>query len=146
LGHIAVVDREKHAVVAKWELRNAAANISMALDEANQRLFVGCRHPPKLLVMDSDNGNVIARPDIPQDCDDVFYDAANHRIYAAGGEGYLAMIDQEDASHYAPLPRKPTGPGARTALFWPDTGQLYVAIPARDSKAASILVLDYGRP
>jgi YVTN family beta-propeller protein len=146
VGHIAVVDREKHAVIAKWEPRNAAANFPMALDEANQRLFIGCRRPAQLLVMDSENGATYARLNIPADADDVFYDAAASRIYVAGGEGYLCTITQDNANQYSPLPRKATSPGARTALFSPETRQLYVAIPARDSTPASILIFDWARP
>jgi DNA-binding beta-propeller fold protein YncE len=52
-NQIAVVDREKQAVTAKWPVTSAGANYPMALDEANHRLFVGCRRPAKLLVYDT---------------------------------------------------------------------------------------------
>ncbi len=145
-GHIVVVDREQHTVIAKWELRDAAANFPLALDETNQRLFVGCRHPAKLLVMDSENGATYARPEIPADTDDVFYDAAEKRVYVLGGEGFLSIISQDNANQYSLVQRKPTAAGARTALFSPETRQLYIAVPARDSKPASIRILDWARP
>ena len=145
-GHIVVVDREQHTVVAKWELRDAADNRPLALDETNQRLFVGCRRPAILLIMDSENGATYARPAIPANADDVFYDAAEKRVYATGGEGSVAIIAQDNANQYSPLQRQPTAPGARTAFFSPDTRQLYIAVPARDSKPASILIFDWARP
>ncbi|MGA2498879.1 MAG: hypothetical protein ABSH20_14140, partial [Tepidisphaeraceae bacterium] len=144
-GHIAIVDREQHAVIAKWELRDAAANVPLALDETNHRLFVGCRQPAKLLIMDSETGATFARMAIPADTDDVFYDAAGKRVYVVGGEGFLTLIAQDDADHYSHLARQNTAPGARTALFSPETRQLYIGAPARDSKAASILIFDWGR-
>jgi hypothetical protein len=41
-GAIEVLDREKRLVLTRWKLTAAAANFPMALDESNQRLFVGC--------------------------------------------------------------------------------------------------------
>jgi len=43
--HVAVIDRDKSEVVATWKTDLAFANFPMALDEANHRLFVGCRLP-----------------------------------------------------------------------------------------------------
>jgi DNA-binding beta-propeller fold protein YncE len=42
---IAVIDREKSAVIASWPMEKFHANFPMALDESNHRLFVGCRSP-----------------------------------------------------------------------------------------------------
>jgi hypothetical protein len=39
-----------------------------------------------------------------------------------------------------PLAKVPTGPGARTCLFSPDTGVLYVAVPHRGEQQAEIRV------
>src|ERR1043166_4093030 len=43
-NQIAIVDRIKKQVVSTWLLDGAHANFPMALDEANHRLFVGCRN------------------------------------------------------------------------------------------------------
>ena len=40
---VAVVDRTKHTVIAKWGLDWTFANYPMAVDEEDKRLFVGCR-------------------------------------------------------------------------------------------------------
>ena len=73
--HVAVVDRDKGKVVARWKTDLAFANFPMALDEADHRLFVGCRLPSKLVVLNTDSGDVIAKIDISGDCDDLFYDS-----------------------------------------------------------------------
>lgn len=52
-GHIAIVDREAARATGSWPLTKANSNFPMALDAANHRLFVGCRNPPTLLVLDS---------------------------------------------------------------------------------------------
>src|SRR5213595_27845 len=48
--HVAVIDRDKGEVTARWQADLAFENLPMALDEANHRLFVGCRLPSKLVV------------------------------------------------------------------------------------------------
>src|SRR2546430_1743831 len=56
--HVAVIDREKGKVVATWKTDLAFGNFPMALDDANHRLFIGCRLPPKLVVLNSETGEV----------------------------------------------------------------------------------------
>jgi DNA-binding beta-propeller fold protein YncE len=137
---IAVVDKAKGAVTAAWPLSGARANFPMALDEANRRLFVGCRDPAKLLVYDTQSGRVTAALDIAGDTDDLFYDAARKRLYVSCGAGFLDIVQQQDADHYARLARIPTAAGARTSLFAPELGRLYLAVPHRGSQQAEIRV------
>ena len=49
--HVAVIDRDKGEIVATWKTDLAFGNFPMALDEANHRLFVGCRIPSKLVCL-----------------------------------------------------------------------------------------------
>jgi DNA-binding beta-propeller fold protein YncE len=56
LQKVAVVDREKRAVIAAWPVTEAGANFPMALDEEHHRLFVGARKPAKLIVFDTESG------------------------------------------------------------------------------------------
>src|SRR5436190_855031 len=77
--YVAVIDRGRGEVIAKWQTDLAFGNFPMALDESNHRLFVGCRLPPKLLVLNTDSGDVVAKIDISGDPDDVFYDAKRYR-------------------------------------------------------------------
>src|SRR5213596_3172065 len=65
--HVGVIDRDKSEVVATWKTDLAFANFPMALDEANHRLFVGCRLPSKLIVLNTESGDVVAKIDISGD-------------------------------------------------------------------------------
>ena len=139
-GNVTVVDRRSRAVVAKWPVTGAKSNFPMALDEANHRLFLGCRKPAKLLVLDTADGKQIASIDIVGDTDDLFYDAASKRIYVSGGAGSITVIEQKDADSYSVIATIPTAPGARTSLFVPEQKRLYVARPHRGSQPAALLV------
>jgi len=136
--HVAVIDRDKSEVIATWKTDLAFGNFPMALDESNHRLFVGCRLPPKLVVLNTESGDVVAKIDISGDSDDVFYDSKRHRIYAICGAGKTDIIEQTDANNYKALTKIDTAEGARTGLFVPERDTLFVAVPHRGSQQAEI--------
>jgi len=137
---IEVIDREKKTILAKWPLTEAAANYPMALDEANHRLFAGCRKPAKVLVVNMETGKVTAQIPCPGDTDDIFYDAARKRLYVAGGEGFLEAFDQKGPDQYQSIGKVATAAGARTGLFVPELNQFFLAVPHRGSQGAEIRI------
>jgi len=139
---IAVVDREKGAGLGSWPVTDARANFPMALDETHHRLLVGARRPAKLLVFDTDSGKRVVDVASPGDADDIFYDGARQRIYISGGEVSIGIIQQQDADHYKPGARISTASGARTSLFVPELGRLYLAVPHRGSQLAEVRVYE----
>src|SRR5437762_4104026 len=136
--HVAVIDRDKGQVTAKWQTDLAFGNFPMALDEVNHRLFVGCRLPSKLVVLNTESGDPIAKIDISGDPDDVFYDANRHRIYAICGAGKIDVVEQIDPKTYKTSTKVDTAEGARTGLFVPERATLFVAVPHRGSQQAEI--------
>ena len=142
---VAVIDREKAAVVAEWPVKAAVANFPMALDETHGRLFIGCRTFPRLLVYNTESGEMAAEMPCPGDADNIFYHAAARQIYVSGGlgklgQGRLDVFAQGDANHYTRLAEIDTALGARTSLFVPDLGRLYVAAPRLLLSTAEIRV------
>ncbi len=137
-GHVAVIDRDKGEVTARWKTDGASANFPMAFDETNHRLFIGCRNPAKLLVLNTDSGDVVTTVDISGDPDDVFYDAKRRRLYAICGAGYVEIIGQADPNTYKPAAKVPTANGARTGLFVQERDDLFIAVPHRGTQAAEI--------
>src|SRR5438477_1750991 len=134
--HVAVIDRDKNEVVATWKTDLALANFPMALDEANHRLFVGCRLPSKLVVLNTESGDVVAKIDISGDPDDVFYERKRHRVYAICGAGKIDIIEQADPNTHKALTKIDTADGARTGLFVPERDTLFVAVPHHGSQRA----------
>jgi len=129
-GHIAVLDRETQKVLATWPMSKFHANFPMALDETNHRLFVGCRHPARLVVLDTDSGKQAADSEISGDTDDLFYDAKQRKIFVSCGAGFIDVIDQVSADSYKLHARIPTETGARTSFFSPNRGELFLAVRA----------------
>jgi YVTN family beta-propeller protein len=139
-GEIEVLDREQRIVLTRWKLTVAADNFPMALDETNQRLFVGCRSPARLLVLTTVSGHVVANMKACSDSDDLFYDSANARIYLSGGAGCINIFDAKNPANHRASRTIATSPGSRTSLFVPSDERLYVAVPHRRLQKAEILI------
>jgi DNA-binding beta-propeller fold protein YncE len=137
-AQVAVIDRDKGEVTATWKTDGVAANFPMAFDEVSHRLFIACRNPAKLVVLNTDSGGTVTTLDISGDADDVFYDAKRRRLYAICGEGYVDIIEQADSNHYKRAVKVPTASGARTGLFVPERDDLFIAVPHRGAQAAEI--------
>ena len=131
---VVVIDTEKNEVVTTYPLKAAGGAHPVALDEANHRLYVGCRTEPKVVIVDTETGKEIGEAAIPQEVDDLFFDAGRKRLYAACAEGFLAVLKVTDADHIELLEKVPTAKGARTCLQVPETGKLYLAVPRQEGK------------
>jgi glutamine cyclotransferase len=136
--HVAVIDRNQGKVVATWKTDLAFGNFPMALDETSHRLFVGCRIPSRLVVLNTESSEVVTKINISADPDEIFYDGKRHRIYAICGSGKIDIIEQTDPNTYKALTKIETADGARTGLFVPERDNLFVAVPHRGSRAAEI--------
>jgi DNA-binding beta-propeller fold protein YncE len=141
-GHIAVVDRSAMKIIATWPVTGAKSNFPMSLDEAEHRLFVGCRQPAKVLVYDTTSGKEVGSFEIVGDTDDLFYDATRKRLYVSGGEGFIDVFQNQDANRFARVARIATAAGARTSLFVPEQNRFYLAVPHRGSQRAEIRIYD----
>ena len=139
---IEVADLVKNTTLAKWPVTSALKNYPMALDDAHHRLLIGCRAPARMLVIDTETGKQTASVEIVGDTDDLFFDATRSRVYVIGGEGFVDVFEQKDADHYGRSAHFATATGARTGLFVPDWGKLFVAVPHRGAQGAEILVYD----
>ena len=137
---IEVIDIAKQLVVDRWKMTVANSNFPMSLDEPNHRLFIGCRHQPKFLVIDIQIGKTISSYDIDRDIDDVFFDSPKKQIYLSCGEGYIDVFNQKDPNTYISVEKISSSLGARTSLFVPELNQLIIASPSGFSNDAKLLV------
>jgi DNA-binding beta-propeller fold protein YncE len=139
---IQVADLSTNKLLSNWPATSALKNYPMALDEADHRLIIGCRTPARMLAIDTETGKQVASVEIVGDTDDLFYDAARKRVYVIGGQGFVDVFEQKDADHYDRTAHLATAAGARTGLFVPDWGKLFVAVPHRGEQRAEILVFE----
>jgi hypothetical protein len=138
VSQVVVVDRAKHAAVASWDLPAHCENFPMGLDEEHHRLFVGCRNPPQVLVLDTITGKTTASAACARSVDDLFWEARAGVLYATGGEGFLDVFSGNDDT-FRRIHRVSTSAGARTSLLIPNSGDLYVAAASGSDHPAEIL-------
>jgi DNA-binding beta-propeller fold protein YncE len=144
--HLVVIDTDRNVVLVTHPLKLAKRGYPLAIDEANHRVFIGCRDKSVVLVMDTESGKPITAVPIPADIDDLFYDARHKRLYASCGEGFLAVIRQRDADSYDILEKIPTAKLARTCLFDPTSGRLYLGLPRQEGKEGPEIQVYEARP
>jgi DNA-binding beta-propeller fold protein YncE len=142
-NEIDVVDRDSMKVVDRWPLQDVGENSPMIFDEPNHRLFIVCRKPAKLVVVDTDSGKQVGAWDTAGHSDGMAYDSVHKRIYVPGAEGYIAVYQQKDADHYELIAKVPTALGAKTCLLVPELNRLYVAVsPGEGKYGARVLAFE----
>lgn len=139
-NQVVVVNRWTKKVDASWPLTMGKTNIAMALDEVHHRLFVGCRSG-QMVVLDTNTGKELQALPIVKGVDDLAYDEASKRLYAAG-DGAVSVYEEVDADHYSSLGDVPTGPVGKTARLVPGMDRYFVAVPQHGGTAASILAFE----
>jgi DNA-binding beta-propeller fold protein YncE len=142
LNAVGVMERDKTSLTATWPLPTGdTQNVAMAFDEANHRLFVVTRKPGKLVVLNSDDGKLIADLPAVGFVDDMSYDAKNKRLYLAGDQ-FVDVFEQKDADHYSLLAKIPGGFRAKTAILVPELNRYYLAVPHHEKKDAEVRVYE----
>ena len=140
---VAVVDTKTMKVVHRWSTAPGGAPVGLAMDRTYRRLFIGCRRPQKLVVMNADDGTVLADFPIGAGVDATAFDAGC--AYASCGDGTLAVVRELfppkpvpgkfSPEKYALVQDLPTARGARTMGVDAQTRRLF--LPTADFAAAT---------
>lgn len=136
---IQVIDRSLMKVTDTWPVEGAKENIPMAIDRAHHRLFIAC-DSGKFIVYSTITGKSVTSLTVHQKPDGIYYDEKRARIYVSCGEGFVAVIRQDNADHYSLMENMATAKGAETSLFSPDLNLYIVAVPQSGGQKASIQI------
>jgi DNA-binding beta-propeller fold protein YncE len=77
-----------------WPVAPGEGPRTMAVDQKNGRLFIGCANR-LMVILDSTDGRVIASVPIGPGPDDSAYDPETGLIYTSYGDGTVSVIRQE---------------------------------------------------
>jgi DNA-binding beta-propeller fold protein YncE len=130
-----LVNKATGKIVKRIPIKEAEQNAPVAMDEPDHRLFVVTRKPAKLLVLNSKTGQTIAALPAPEHTDEVVWDARNRRVYVAGGQGYISIVQQDGRDQYREIARVPSLPGAKTEIIDSAGRRLWVAASPGETKA-----------
>lgn len=143
---VAVVDLGKRRTVATWKLPATKhhRNMSSALDTARARLYIACRDSElygSIVVLDTDDGHVVATLPIGGWADGIFIDQKRQRIYVSTGVGRIDTYTIGAGDSYRRLPAVDTMILAKTSLYSNELDQLYVDVPhLGDFGSAQVMV------
>jgi DNA-binding beta-propeller fold protein YncE len=120
---VAVLDTKTMKMVNKWPTSPGGSPVGMAMDIARRRLFIGCRKPQKLVVMDADNGKVVASLAIGAGVDATKFDGD---AFASCADGTLTVARETAPGTFEVIQTVGTPQGARTMGVDPTTHTLYL--------------------
>jgi DNA-binding beta-propeller fold protein YncE len=123
---VGVVDSDKLTVIARYPLAGAGGTpAGLALDAKKRVLFVACRNPAVVVMMNADTGAILATLPIGLQNDGVLFNPKTNQALAPSGDGHLTVI-REDRSHFVVEQTLTTLPGARTIGLDNKTGHIFL--------------------
>ena len=157
-SEVAVIDANKHEVVARWSLSPGEEPTGIAFDAAHHRLFSGC-HNKMMVMLDTESGKMVGSVPIGAGVDGCAFDEATQLAFASCGDGTTTIAKEEAPNKLSVLQVLKTERGARTMALDARTHRIYLptaqfapapspspgASPARPSIVPNTLkVLVYG--
>jgi hypothetical protein len=130
---VAVVDFKAREVVANWPVAPGGLPVGMAIDAKSGRLFIGCRGPQKLIVMNTKDGKVVSDLPIGESVDAVKLD--NGQAFASTAGAQLFVANETSPGKFAIGQTVKTGEGARTMGVDPTTHRIY--LPSAEYEAGA---------
>ena len=124
-SEVAVIDVNKHEVVAHWSLAPGEEPSGIALDARHHRLFSGC-HNKMMAMLDTESGKVIDTVPIGAGVDGCAFDDATQLAFASCGEGATTIVKEETPDKLTVLQTLKTERGARTMALDPETHRIYL--------------------
>jgi len=153
-NEIAVVNLKTRKVTAHWPVAPGGAPFGMAIDPKGHHLFIGCRKPAKMIVMNTADGKVIADLPIGTGVDATKFYAG--LAFASAGDGTLTVVS-EKGGKFEVVQTVKTPNGARTMGVDEGTGKIYLptaefeapapgAAPARPrAKPDTFMIVEVGQ-
>ncbi len=132
---VAVVDAKTMKVTAQYSLNGkGGGNAGLALDVKNHILFVACRNPQAMVMIDATDGKYLGDVPIGRGCDGAVFNPKTKECFSSQGDATLTVIKENSPTSFALVQNVKTMPGAKTLTL--------------DSKSGKILLIaaEYGAP
>jgi len=124
------IDARKMRAGQTWSVAPCEGPRTMAIDQKNARLFVGCSNR-RMAILDSSNGRAVSSVPIGPGPDDSAYDPETRLIYTSNGDGTVSVIQQESPDSYSLLETVKTAPGARNMALDQKTKRIFLPLSDR---------------
>lgn len=125
-GEVVVFDPKSLEVKKRFPIGVAKTPTGLAYDAQTNRLFIGCRNEPKMVVMDAATGKVINSYPIGAGADYAAFDPASRLIFFSCGDGTLSIYHEKSANDYEDAGAVKTQRSAKTMAFDPKTKKIFL--------------------
>jgi hypothetical protein len=127
---VGVVDAKTMTVTARYPLvgpdgAKGGTPAGLAMDTKTRVLFVACRNPAVMVMMNADTGAVLSVLPIGMQNDGVMFNPATREALAPTGDGHLSVI-KEEGGRFSVAQTLDTAPGARTIALDRKTGHIFL--------------------
>ena len=158
-NEVLVFDPKSLEVKNRFPIGVAKVPTGLAYDPKTNRLFIGCRNEPKMVVMDAATGKVINSYPIGAGVDFAGFDPAARLIFFSCNDGTLSIYLEKSADDYEDAGAVTTQPSAKTMAFDSKTKKIFLPAaefqetpasepgkrPTRAVKPGSFVVLVVGK-
>src|SRR6266478_3370103 len=158
-AEVVVFDPQSLEVKHRFPIGVAKTPTGLAYDAKTNRLFIGCRNEPKMVVMNAATGKVINSYPIAAGVDYAGFDPDANLIFFSCGAGTLSIYHEKSADVYEDAGAVTTQPSAKTMAFDPKTRKIFLPAaeftetppaqpggrPTRTMKPGSFVVLVVGK-
>ena len=159
-AEVVVFDPKSLEVKKRFPIGVAKTPTALAYDPKTNRLFIGTREEPKMVVMDAASGKVITSLPIGSGVDFAVFDPTENLVFFACGNGTLSIYHEKSANEYEDAGSVKTQPSAKTMAFDPKTKKIFLTAaeyqqspasdpskrPQRTVKPGSFVVIVVGKP
>src|SRR5437870_3275198 len=125
-AEVVVFDPKSLEVKKRFPIGVAETPTGLAYDAKTNRLFIGCRKEPKMVVMDAGTGKVIQSFPIGAGVDYAAFDPGTRLIFFSCGDGTLNVYHEKSADEYEDAGAVKTQPSAKTMAFDPKTKKIFL--------------------
>jgi DNA-binding beta-propeller fold protein YncE len=123
---VGVVDTRNLAVTARYPLLPAGGlPAGLGLDPKERVLFVACRNPAALVMLNADTGALLGSIPIGTANDGVVFNPATHEAFASQADGTLSIVKEITPTNFTLEQTLPTQSGAKTLTLDDKTGHIF---------------------
>jgi len=124
---VAVVDAQTMKVTATYSLNGkGGGNAGLALDAKNHVLFVACRNPQTMVMLDANDGKYLADLPIGRGCDGATFNPKTGECFSSQGDGTLTVIKENSPTSFVVEQTLKTMTGAKTLTLDSKTGKIFL--------------------
>jgi YVTN family beta-propeller protein len=124
-SELVTFDPKGLTVKSRWKLADCEEPTGLTIDRKGRRLFVGCGGNKKMMIVDADNGKIVASPAIGEGCDATGFDADRNLAFASAGDGTITVIREDSPGKFSVAQTLTTQKGARTMAVDEKTHELF---------------------